>query len=81
MKSKKSERSVRDDIIITVSYRRVRGVVREVYHVRLAPLETNRFRFGLPVGKTLSRERADRHAAHVAEYMDSWLGLLRKEQR
>lgn len=80
-KPKKAKRSVRDDIIITVSYRRVKGVVRQVYHVRLAPLETDRFRFGLPIGKTLSRQRAERHADHVAEYVDAWLACLRKERR
>ncbi len=60
-------------IITTVSYRRVRGKLRQVYNVRLAPLETERFRFGLPLGKTLSKERADRHIAHVTEYLRDWL--------
>lgn len=81
MKRQKAKRSARTDIVITVSYRRVKGLVRQVYHVRLAPLQTDRFRFGLPLGETLSRRRAERHADHVAEYVDDWLAALRKEWR
>jgi hypothetical protein len=66
-------RFTREDIIITVSYRRVRGVMRQVYNIRLAPLETDRFRFGLPLGKTLSKERAERYGDQVAEYIGAWL--------
>ena len=67
----------REDVITTVSYLRVRGVLRQVYNVRLAPLETPRFRFGLPLGKTLSKERAERYADQVAEYVETWLELQR----
>ena len=62
-----------DDIILTVSYRKVRGKTRQVWNIRLAPLETPRFRFGLPLGKTLSRERAERYRKEVYQYLKDWL--------
>jgi len=69
----RTPRFTRDVLMIMVSYRRVRGVVRQIYNIRLVPLETTRFRFGLPLGKTLSRARAERYIDHVAEYLSAWL--------
>lgn len=64
-----------------VSYRRVRGKLRQFYNVRIIPLETDRFRFGLPVaGKTLSRAKAERYAADVDAYLTSWLACLEADQ-
>jgi len=70
------KRRVRPDVITTVTYRRIRGKLRTVYNVRFAPLETDRFRWGIPCGRTLVQATATRYAEDISEYIDDWMKSL-----
>ncbi len=67
---------------ITVSYKKIKGNLRALYHVRICPVETKNFPFGLSVRRpTLSKDRAEEYAAAVDEYIENWLSFEKEHDK
>lgn len=56
--------------IITVFHKKVRGRLRQFHQLRLCPLETERFRWGLPIGRpSLRKDVIERFKRDVDAYL------------